>query len=85
MWILTAGQYAGALTAIFLLAGLLIKWVVIKPLKLYIDQATYPINPNANGGKSLPDAIAGITRIEQKMENIDIRLTRLERDHTPIP
>jgi hypothetical protein len=85
MWILTAGQYAGALTAIFLLAGLLIKWVVIKPLKLYIDQATYPINPNANGGKSLPDAIAGITRIEQKMENIDIRLTRLERDNTPIP
>ena len=85
MWILTAGQYAGALTAIFLLAGLLIKWVVIKPLKLYIDQATYPINPNANGGKSLPDAIAGITRIEQKIESIDIRLTRLERDHTPIP
>jgi len=83
--LISAGQYAGSLTAIIFLVALIINWVIIKPIKMYIDKATYPIHPEANGGKSLPDAIAGITRIEQKIESIDIRLTRLERDHTPIP
>jgi hypothetical protein len=83
-WLITAGQYAGSLTAIILLVALIINWVVIKPIKMYIDKATYPIHPDANGGKSLPDAIAGITRIESKIEKIESRLTRLERDHQPI-
>lgn len=84
MWILTAGQYAAAISAIVFLIGLFIKWAIVKPIKIYIDQATYPINPNANGGKSLPDAVAGITRIEKRIDSIEKRLTRLERDKQPI-
>lgn len=79
MWILTAGQYAAAISAIALLVGLFIKWAIVKPIKIYIDQATYPIHPEANGGRSLPDAIAGIARIEQKVCEIDERLTHLEQ------
>lgn len=78
MIILQIGQYAAAISATFICAAMLIKYGVLKPIKHYIDQATYPIHPEANGGRSLPDAIAGIARIEQKVCEIDERLTHLE-------
>jgi hypothetical protein len=78
MLILTLGQYSAAITAILLCAAMIIKYALLKPIKIYIDQATYPIHPEANGGRSLPDAIAGIGRIEKKINEIDQRLTHLE-------
>ena len=50
MGLIELGQYAGAITAIALLAGMAIKLGIVKPIKVYIDQATYPIHPTANGG-----------------------------------
>jgi hypothetical protein len=78
MWILTAGQYAAAISAIVVLVGIFIKWAIVKPIKIYIDQATYPIHPDANGGRSLPDAVAGISRIETRICLIEERLNNLE-------
>jgi ubiquinone biosynthesis protein UbiJ len=78
MFILTLGQYAAAITAILVLVGIIVKWGIVKPIKTYIDQATAPIQPTANGGRSLPDVIAGIKRIETKMEFLEERLTKLE-------
>lgn len=79
MWILTAGQYAAALSAILALLAIIVKYGILKPIKIYIDTATYPIHPEANGGRSLPDAIAGISRIEEKVDEIDQRLLILEQ------
>ena len=79
MWILTAGQYAAALSAILALLAIIVKYGILKPIKIYIDTATYPIHPEANGGRSLPDAIAGIARIEEKVYEIDQRLFILEQ------
>jgi len=79
MWVLTAGQYAASITAILVLFGIFVKWAILKPIKIYIDNATYPIHPEANGGKSLPDVIAGIARIELKVNEIDERLTIFEQ------
>jgi len=79
MWVLTAGQYAASITAILVLFGIFVKWAILKPIKIYIDNATYPIHPEANGGKSLPDVIAGIERIELKVNEIDERLTIFEQ------
>jgi hypothetical protein len=78
MLILTLGQYAAAITAILVLVGIIVKWGIVKPIKTYIDQATAPIQPTANGGRSLPDVIAGIKRIETKMQLLEERLTQLE-------
>jgi hypothetical protein len=78
MWVLTAGQYAAAITAILVLFGMVVKWGIVKPIKTYIDQATYPIHPNANGGRSLPDAIKKLESIEGCIKNIDERLQKLE-------
>jgi hypothetical protein len=57
MGLLLAGQYAAALLTILTLLGVFIKWAILKPIKLYIDQATAQIAPNANGGRSLNDLV----------------------------
>jgi hypothetical protein len=64
MTLIQAGQYAGALIAIFSLLGMFVKWVVVKPIKAYIDHATYPIQPTSNGGKSLPDLIENVQEVK---------------------
>jgi uncharacterized oligopeptide transporter (OPT) family protein len=55
--IINAGAIAGALLTVATLIGMFIKWIILKPLKLYIDQATTQIAPNANGGRSLNDLV----------------------------
>jgi hypothetical protein len=73
------GQVAGALIAIATLLGMFIKWVIVKPIKLYIDQATYQIQPDTNGGKSLSDLHAHVAQVR------DLILEHLEshKGNTP--
>lgn len=78
MIILELGQYAAALSAIAVLLGMFIKWAIVKPIKAYIDQATYPIHPMANGGKSLPDIANAVNRIESNIKDLDYRLNSIE-------
>ena len=78
MGIIELGQYAGAISAIALLAGMAIKWGIVKPIKAYIDLATYPISPTANGGKSLPDIAHTVNRIEASVKELDYRLNSIE-------
>ena len=78
MDLLRLGQYAAAVTAILMLGGTLVKWGIVKPIKAYIDQMTYAIQPHANGGSSLPDAIKIVNRIETKVNEIDDRLLAVE-------
>ena len=73
-----AGQVAGALSAIGAVVFVIVKYVVVKPIQNYIDKATYPISPTANGGKSLPDVIRAIKRVEVKLEKLDNRVQTLE-------
>lgn len=74
------GQGAAAVGAILTVAGLGIKWLVVLPIKAYIDHATYPIQPTSNGGNSLPDVIQTLNRIEHKIIELDVRLGHVERD-----
>lgn len=78
MSILVLGQYAAALTAIAVLFGMAIKWAIVKPIKLYIDQATYPIHPDSNGGRALPDIANTVNRIESHIKDLDFRLNSIE-------
>ena len=63
-WLLMAGQAAGALIAILTLGGILVKYTILKPIKIYIDQATAQIAPNANGGRSLNDLVNKVDDIK---------------------
>lgn len=78
MSIIELGQYAGAITAIAVLLGMFIKWAIVKPIKAYIDTATYPISPSANGGKSLADVARTVNRIESNVKDLDYRLNSIE-------
>jgi hypothetical protein len=78
MGIIELGQYAGAIMAILILAGTAIKWGIVKPIKAYIDQATYPIHPESNGGRSLPDIANTVNRIESRLGEVDYRLNAIE-------
>ena len=71
-WILTAGAYAAALSAIGGVVAVVVKYAILKPLKAYIKEMTYLIQPDSNSGKSLPD-------IALALESIKFRLDRLER------
>jgi len=82
MGLIELGQYAGAISAIALLAGMAIKWGIVKPIKAYIDQATYPIHPESNGGRSLPDIAKTVNRIESKLIDVDERLIAVENHVT---
>lgn len=72
--LLLIAQYAAAIMTIAACAGMFIKWAIVKPIKLYIDQMTYPIQPNANGGRSLPDLI-------DKVDDLKTMLNKHLQDH----
>ena len=72
--IILAGQVSGALIAILTLGGMLVKYGIVKPIKAYIDQMTYAIQPHANGGKSLPDLI-------NKVDDLKVMLDKHIKEH----
>lgn len=72
--IVMAGTVAGALIAILTLAGMLVRYLVVMPLKAYIDKMTYAIQPHANGGKSLPDLV-------DKVDDVRLLLHSHIKDH----
>jgi hypothetical protein len=76
-YLIMAGQAAGALIAIFSLLGMFIKYVVVKPIKAYIEQMTYPIQPTSNGGKALPDLINSVDDLKTMLNK------HLEEHDTP--
>lgn len=45
-----------------------------------IDERTRPIQKDANGGFSLPDAIRKLEKIDNKTDNINERITELATD-----
>lgn len=65
--IIHAGQVAGGAVAILTLLGMIVKYGVLRPIKNYIDQATYPIQPGANGGLSLPDVAKAVGELRQQL------------------
>jgi hypothetical protein len=51
------------------------KWLILNPLKAFIKDQTYPIQPTANGGRSLPDIARAVDRIEKRLdEHINLHL-----------
>jgi len=79
MTLFEVGQGAGAILTIITLSVLIIKWLVVRPIKNYIDVATYPISPNANGGESLGDIARTLQRFERKQIEMDYRLVVIEK------
>lgn len=55
------------------------RWVeeVVANMDRKIEERTSPIQPTANGGKSLPDAITLISKVEHKIDRVHERIDTL--------
>lgn len=73
------GQVLSAILAGVTLLGVLIRFLVLLPLKAYIKEQTYPIQPTANSGRSLPDIALGIEAIKFRIDRLERRLDTLEK------
>jgi len=72
------GAVAAAITAILLLGGLVFRHLVYRPLVRLIDDRTREIQPTANGGTSLPDAIRILRHLERRQSVIATQIEQLE-------
>lgn len=54
------------------------RWLVVTPLKNFIHEQTYPIQPTSNGGKSLPDVAKNVIEIKVGLENLANQIDRVE-------
>jgi hypothetical protein len=72
-------QWVGITVGGLTIATTLGRWFIVTPLKRYIEQQTHPIQPDANGGKSLPDVAVAIARVETKLDNVDSWLTKVDQ------
>ena len=72
------GAVAAAITAILLLGGLVFRHLVYRPLVRLIDDRTAQIQPSANGGTSLPDAIRILHHLERRQGVIAEKIENLE-------
>lgn len=54
------------------------KWMIVTPLKNFIHEQTYPIQPNANGGKSLPDIASNVIEIKSSIQSLTNQIDRVE-------
>lgn len=66
------------LTAVSLSIGIIAalgKFLIVTPIKNYIKEQTYPLQPHANGGRSVPDIARAVNRIEQRLdEHINLHM-----------
>jgi len=57
------------------IVAMLGKWLIVNPLKNFIKEQTYPLQPHANGGRSVPDIARTVDRIEKRLdEHITLHL-----------
>lgn len=63
---------------VILLIGILGKVLIVNPLKHFIKDQTYAIQPTSNGGKSLPDVARNVIEIKACLESLVHQIDRVE-------
>lgn len=72
---MTVSEILGIVATSLGIIAVLGKWLILNPLKAFIREQTYPLQPHANGGRSLPDVARAVNRIEQRLdEHINLHL-----------
>lgn len=71
-------QLLGAISMGVTLLTIAGKVLIVMPLKHYIKEQTHSIQPDANGGKSLPDVARNVFEIKVKVEDLVSQIDRVE-------
>lgn len=79
-YVIRAGALAGAVATIGYVIGWSFSRLVIRPLEKFIDERTELIQPTANGGNSLPDALRILNRLEQNQAMIRADVIKIKDD-----
>lgn len=83
MWWHTWRDNAPTVLTTLTIGGFLYKRFIERPLRQFITDtvgtATKPIQPDANGGKSLPDVVVKLIAIETKIDAVDDRLRIVDK------
>ena len=75
----TVAQWVGITVGGLTIVTTLGRWFIVQPLKRFIKDQTHPIQPDANGGKSLPDVAVTLARVETKIDNVESWLTKVDQ------
>jgi hypothetical protein len=60
--------FVGIIATSITIVSIIGKWLIVIPLKNYIKEQTHPIQPSANGGRSLADVARTVNRIEKALD-----------------
>lgn len=72
---MTVAEVIGTVASSLAVVGVLGRIIILNPLKHFIREQTYPIQPTANGGRSLPDIAMAVDRIEKRLdEHINLHI-----------
>lgn len=74
----TTATVVGIISTTLTIIIVLGKWLVVLPLKNFIAEHTYPIQPNANGGKSLPDIARTTIEIKAMLDSLSHQVDKIE-------
>jgi hypothetical protein len=74
------GLFLAGFSLFGLIIGVIIKWVIVPNAKNYIDERTKQIQPDANGGKSLPDIAYLLGELKGQIENLFHRIEVIEEN-----
>lgn len=80
-YVIRAGALAGAVAAIGYVIGWSFRHLIVKPIERLIDERTELIQPTANGGNSLPDALKILNRLEQNQAIIRADVIKIKDDY----
>jgi hypothetical protein len=79
-YLIRAGAIAGAIAAIGYVVGWSFRYFIVRPIERLIDERTELIQPTANAGNSLPDALRILYRLEEKQSIIRYDIVKLKED-----
>jgi hypothetical protein len=68
------GIISTSITVVILLG----KWLVVLPLKNFIEEQTHPIQPHANGGRSLSDVAKTTIEIKTALDRLAHQVDKIE-------
>jgi hypothetical protein len=72
---MSVAEVIGTAASLLAVVGVLGRVLVLNPLKHFIQEQTYSIQPTANGGRSLPDIARTVDRIEKRLdEHINLHI-----------
>lgn len=75
---MSLAEILGTVATALAIVGVFGKWLVLTPLKAFIKEQTYPIQPTSNGGRSLADVARTTAETHTLVTSLISQVDRVE-------